>query len=74
MTAHLSLLPLAVSSNDPAADVKPGWIPLVIVLAIGAVIAFLYFSMKKQLGRIDFDEEATKRDREPGEGERPAKP
>ena len=38
------------------AEVRPGWIPLLIVILLGAFIAFLYFSMKKQLGRIDIPE------------------
>ena len=39
----------------PMADnpVRPGWIPLLIVIALGAFVAFLFFSMRKQLGRID---------------------
>jgi hypothetical protein len=46
-----------LEADDAAADVRPGWIPLLIVLALGAFIAFLYFSMKKQLGKIDFPED-----------------
>jgi hypothetical protein len=55
-----SLVPLV----DPAStdNVRPGWIPLLIVIALGAFIAFLYFSMKKQLGRINFPDD------EPAEG------
>jgi hypothetical protein len=49
----------AVSTDDGADNVRPGWIPFFIVLAIGAVIAFLYFSMKKQLGRINIPEDGT---------------
>lgn len=48
-----TLLPLV----ETDASVRPGWIPLLIVLALGAFIAFLYFSMKKQLGKIDFTED-----------------
>ncbi len=42
----------------PMADnpVRPGWIPLLIVLALGAFVAFLFFSMRKQLGKIDIPE------------------
>jgi hypothetical protein len=48
-----------ISMLVPMADnpVRPGWIPLIIVLALGAVVAFLYFSMRKQLGKIDFPDE-----------------
>lgn len=33
--------------------VKPGWIPLVITILLLAAIAFLYRSMRKQLGKIE---------------------
>ena len=46
-----------MDADEAAANVRPGWIPLLIVLALGAVVAFLYFSMKKQLGKIDFPED-----------------
>ncbi|ADB34619.1 conserved hypothetical protein [Kribbella flavida DSM 17836] len=35
--------------------VKPGWIALLIVLALGAATVLLWRSMAKQLKRIDFD-------------------
>jgi len=54
-TALAALLPLVVNS-DESEKVRPGWIPLLIVLALGAFVAFLYFSLKKQLGRIDIPE------------------
>jgi hypothetical protein len=46
-----------MDADEAGANVRPGWIPLLIVLALGAFIAFLYFSMKKQLGKIDFPED-----------------
>lgn len=52
------IAPLVVHADD-ADNVKAGWIPLLIVLGIGAVIVFLWFSMNKQLRRIKFDEEPT---------------
>jgi hypothetical protein len=33
--------------------VEPGWIGLVFLVVLGGVVAFLWFSMRKQLGRID---------------------
>ncbi len=53
MTPHV--LPLIDASG--ADNVRPGWIPLIIVLLLGAFIAFLFFSMRKQLGKIDIPED-----------------
>jgi hypothetical protein len=53
----------AVIGADNADNVRPGWIPLLIVIILGACVAFLYFSMKKQLGKIDIPED------EPTEGD-----
>jgi len=49
------LIPLA-ASDEQMENVRPGWIPLIIVVLIGAFIAFLFFSMRKQLGKIDIPE------------------
>ena len=51
----LLLLPLA-AIDEQLEKVRPGWIPLIIVVLIGAFIAFLFFSMRKQLGKIDIPE------------------
>ena len=68
------LLPLAATTPDPA-KVKPGWLAFFIVLALGAAVAFLGFSLRKHLGRVNFDEnagaDATSRET-PGEGRGPA--
>jgi hypothetical protein len=66
-----TLLPL-MDADDAAANVRPGWIPLLIVLALGAFIAFLYFSLKKQLGRIDFPEGAEETEDENGDSTTPS--
>lgn len=59
--AVLGVLPLDVDSDDPAFNaVKPGWIPFLIVIAMGVVLAFLFFSMRKQLRKVDFPDEAPK--------------
>jgi hypothetical protein len=49
-------LPQAVKSPDPS-TVKPGWIALFIVLALGVAVAFLGMSLRKHLGRVNFEEE-----------------
>jgi hypothetical protein len=36
-------------------SVKPGWVALLIVLALGAATVLLWRNMGKQLKRIDFD-------------------
>ena len=67
------LLPLA--SDEQLENVRPGWIPLIIVLLIGAFVAFLYFSMRKQLGKIDIPEGGVptgKKKDEPSSGEEPS--
>lgn len=57
MTSLLTdLVPGITVQADNLDNVRPGWIPLIIVLLLGAFVAFLYFSMKKQLGRIDIPE------------------
>lgn len=48
-------IPLA-ASDEQLEKVRPGWIPLIIVILIGAFLAFLFFSMRKQLGKIDIPE------------------
>lgn len=48
-----------VLADDPTADdVKPGWIALVIVLAMAVALALLMRSMVKQFRKVDFDEDA----------------
>jgi hypothetical protein len=39
-----------------AADIKPGWVALVIVLLLCAATTLLWLSMRKQLGKIKFEE------------------
>lgn len=52
-----TLLVLAVSAATTTSNedvpVRPGWTPLLIVLAMGAFVVFLFFSMRKQLRRIN---------------------
>jgi hypothetical protein len=46
---------LAAGAVDPA-RVKPGWLGLLVVLAIAVAVVVLWRSMNRQLGKVDFDE------------------
>ena len=48
-----------------AADIKPGWVALVLVLLLGVATTLLWLNMRKQLGKIRFEE----RDTRPGRRE-----
>ncbi|WP_405061499.1 hypothetical protein OG474_07575 [Kribbella sp. NBC_01505] len=48
-----SLAPVEIDPNS----VRPGWVALLIVLAIGAATVLLWRNMGKQLKKIDFVEE-----------------
>ncbi|GAA1129480.1 hypothetical protein GCM10009630_29230 [Kribbella jejuensis] len=51
MTAMISLQTAEIDPNV----VKPGWVALLIVLALGVATFLLWRSMAKQLKRIDVD-------------------
>ncbi|QLQ09844.1 MAG: hypothetical protein HZY75_04995 [Nocardioidaceae bacterium] len=51
MTAGILAAPVLQAASEEV-NVAAGWIALIIVLAIGAFVVFLYFSMNKQLRRI----------------------
>ena len=51
MTVTTSLLTAEIDPNS----VRPGWVALLIVLALGAATVLLWRNMGKQLKRIDFD-------------------
>lgn len=38
---------------DLKADAAPGWLPLLLVVILGLAIVGLWFSMRKQIRRID---------------------
>lgn len=60
MTATLLYVPLAAA---PTADeVKPGWVALLIVLAMGVALALLMRSMVKQFRKVDFEEDPERPD------------
>ncbi|MFP5282865.1 MAG: hypothetical protein ACLGIF_05375 [Actinomycetes bacterium] len=37
--------------------VRPGWMPLLIILLLGVVMVFLYLSMRKQFRKINLPDE-----------------
>jgi protein-S-isoprenylcysteine O-methyltransferase Ste14 len=37
----------------------PSWLPLLMVVVLLALIGFLYWSMRRNLNRIDFEEKPT---------------
>ena len=53
------IVPLVDKAPDPA-DVKPGWLGLGVFLALAVAVAFLWFSLRKQLNKVDFEEEPDK--------------
>ncbi|MEU4394803.1 hypothetical protein [Kribbella sp. NPDC023855] len=57
---------LPATEIDPN-SVRPGWVALLIVLALGAATFLLWRNMAKQLKRIDFDPDAGARDRAPSD-------
>ncbi len=69
MTLWTVLLPLAQQGPDPA-DVKPGWLGLGVVLALGAAVVLLWLSMRRHLKKVDFEERDDSADT--GNGDRPA--
>jgi protein-S-isoprenylcysteine O-methyltransferase Ste14 len=67
--AWLLTLPLLVGrAADPvpaAEDVRPGWIAVVTVVLLCAASVFLWFSMRKQLRRIQVPREDVKQSEQP---------
>lgn len=49
-------LPLATKAPDPA-DVKPGWLGFGMFLALAAATVLLWLSMRRQLKKVDFEEQ-----------------
>jgi hypothetical protein len=64
------MISLQTAEIDPNV-VRPGWVALLIVLALGAATVLLWRSMGKQLKRIDVDRDGAD-DRAPSAG--PASP
>ena len=59
LVAWFAVAPLAQKAPNPA-DVKPGWLGFVMFLALAAATVLLWLSFRKQLKRINFDEEPEK--------------
>jgi hypothetical protein len=62
-----AFVPLATKGPDPA-DVKPGWLGFGVFLALAVATLLLWLSFRKQLKKVDFEEETD----DPGE-DRPHK-
>jgi hypothetical protein len=73
--ASTVLVPLLDDVPMPS-EVKPGWLALGLVVTLCAVTVLLWLSMRKQLGRIHFDEEpdGDTQPRDPGGHEQPDRP
>lgn len=57
---------VVLAADQPTADeVKPGWVALLIVLAMGIALALLMWSMVRQFRKVTFTED-TNSDAEPG--------
>jgi hypothetical protein len=55
-----ALAPLANEIPDPN-DVKPGWIGFTVFLFLAAAVVVLSFSFRKQLRKVDFEEQGEDR-------------
>ena len=58
----MSVLAAAGTVEEPA-GVGPGWVAFVVVVALCVVTVLLWLSMRKQLGKIRFEEQETPRRR-----------
>ena len=56
LTSLLPLLALAVVEGPDPEDVKAGWLGFGVFLVLAAAVAFLGFSLRKHLRRVDFEE------------------
>lgn len=70
--AVVDLLLLAAQETPEPEDVKAGWLGLFVFLALAAAVVFLWFSLRKQLGRVKFEE--TDDAAEPGDTGDPGDP
>jgi hypothetical protein len=72
-TWALWALPLATTPPNPA-DVKQGTWGLVLFLGLAVAVVLLWLSFRKQLGKIDFEEEPDKPAKPADDVAEPAKP
>jgi hypothetical protein len=54
-TVWTVLVPLVDEVPDPE-DVKPGWLGFAVFLLLAAALVVLFFSFRKQLRKVDFEE------------------
>jgi hypothetical protein len=64
LSLYLAVAAAAEKAPDPD-DVKPGWLGFGVFILLALALVVLWFSLRKHLGRVDFDEE------DPGSAERP---
>ncbi len=64
MNTFWLVLPLALDKPPRPEDVKQGWIGFVVFIALAVAVVLLWLSFRKQLKKVDFDEDAG---REPAE-------
>ena len=69
LVGHASSVLARLSVDDAPApsEIKPGWVALVIVLTLCVVTGLLWLNMRKQLGKINFEEKDTPRRRRGGQ-------
>jgi hypothetical protein len=54
--AYLIVVPFAPRPPDPN-DVKTGWVGFAVFIALAVAVVLLWLSFRKQLGKINFEEE-----------------
>ena len=59
-----TLLPLAAKGPNPA-DVKPGWLGFSVFLALAVATLLLWLSFRKQIKKVDFEEEVDDKAQDP---------
>lgn len=55
------VLPLVEKAPNPA-DVKPGWLGFWMFIALAVATVLLWLSFRKQLKKVDFEEETDPKD------------
>jgi hypothetical protein len=63
MNAVWLLVPMVVDKPPNPADVKAGWVAFGVFIALAVAVVLLWLSFRRQLRKIDFDEEKTVRPR-----------
>lgn len=76
MSLHAAVTLATLAQDAPAPeDVKAGWLGFGVWIALAVAVVFLAFSLRKHLGKVDFDEgedrSAESGEEPPGEGTGP---